>query len=160
VSGPVTAATLATALACALVGGVFFAFSSFVMPALGRLRPEEGIVAMQSINRVAVTPAFMAAFLGTALACVAMAGWAVISWGEDAAPWVVAGSALYLIGSIGLTAAYHVPRNDALEAVDPGDDDAPSRWARYLAEWTRWNHVRTAASVAGAAAFVVAAQAG
>ena len=159
-SGPVTAAALATALACALVGGAFFAFSALVMPALGRLRPQEGIVAMQSINRVALTPAFMAAFLGTAVACVAMAGWAVVSWGEDAAPWVVAGAALYLIGVIGLTGAYHVPRNDALEAVDPGDADSASRWARYLAEWTRWNHVRAAAALAGAAAFVVAAQAG
>ena len=29
--------TLVAALGCALVGGVFFAFSSFVMKALGRL---------------------------------------------------------------------------------------------------------------------------
>jgi hypothetical protein len=40
--------------------GVFFAFSSFVMKALARLQPAQGTVAMQSINLMAVTPAFMA----------------------------------------------------------------------------------------------------
>jgi len=160
VSGAVTAAAVATGLACALVGGVFFAFSSFVMPALGRLPVSQGIAAMQSINRAAITPAFMAVLFGTALACAAMAAWAVASWGEDAAVWVVAGSALYLIGTIGLTIAYHVPRNEALATVAPADPDAASRWARYLAEWTAWNHVRGAAALAAGAALVVAAQVG
>ena len=58
------AATLVTALGCGLVAGVFFAFSSFVMPALRRLTPERGIAAMQSINELAVTPAFMTALSG------------------------------------------------------------------------------------------------
>jgi hypothetical protein len=49
-----------TALGCGLNAGVFFAFSSFVMKALARLQPAQGIVAMQSINLMAVTPAFMA----------------------------------------------------------------------------------------------------
>jgi SulP family sulfate permease len=53
----------ATALGCGIVGGVFFAFSSFVMTALGRLPAAEGMAAMRSINRVAVTPPFMAALL-------------------------------------------------------------------------------------------------
>jgi uncharacterized membrane protein len=35
--GLLFAATLVTALGCGLVAGVFFAFSSFVMPALARL---------------------------------------------------------------------------------------------------------------------------
>lgn len=38
--------TVIAALASALMGGVFFAFSSFVMPALGRIPPAEGIRAM------------------------------------------------------------------------------------------------------------------
>jgi uncharacterized membrane protein len=32
------------------VGGIFFAFSAFVMKALDRLPPAQGIAAMQSIN--------------------------------------------------------------------------------------------------------------
>ena len=33
-----------------LVAGIFFAFSTFIMRALGRLRPAEGVAAMQAIN--------------------------------------------------------------------------------------------------------------
>jgi uncharacterized membrane protein len=29
-------------------------------------------------------------------------------------------------------------------------------WKRYLTEWTAWNHLRTAASLAAAAAFILA----
>ena len=78
-SGILYAATLANALGCGLVAGVFFAFSSFVMAALRRLQPEEGIAAMQSINIVVVTPVFMTALFGTAVASLALAVWAVNS---------------------------------------------------------------------------------
>jgi len=42
--------TFGLALASAVMGGVFFTFSTFVMSALGKLRPAEGIRAMQRIN--------------------------------------------------------------------------------------------------------------
>ena len=64
------ALTLFAALGCGLVGGVFFAFSTFVMKALSRLPPGEGLAAMQSINVAALNRWFMAAFFGTAGACV------------------------------------------------------------------------------------------
>ena len=57
-------------LGSALVGGVFFAFSSFVMKALARMPSSEGIAAMQSINVVVINPAFLGAFIGTALLSV------------------------------------------------------------------------------------------
>ena len=41
-SGALTALTVVTTLGCALVGGVFFAFSTFVMKGLGRLTPSQG----------------------------------------------------------------------------------------------------------------------
>ncbi|MCD6054620.1 MAG: putative integral rane protein [Rubrobacteraceae bacterium] len=44
-------ATLASALGCGLVAGVFFAFSTFVMAALRRLKPEEGIAASPNMPR-------------------------------------------------------------------------------------------------------------
>jgi uncharacterized membrane protein len=44
---------LLTALGCGLIAGVFFAFSVFVMSALARLQPAQGIAAMQSINIMA-----------------------------------------------------------------------------------------------------------
>jgi uncharacterized membrane protein len=69
---------------------------------------------------------------------------------------VLAGSVVYLVGAIGLTIAYHVPRNEALAAAEPQRSDAARQWARYLTEWTKWNHVRAAAALAAAAAFTVA----
>src|SRR5215208_1714033 len=62
------AKTPTTALGCGLVAGVFFAFSTLVMPALKRLPPAHGIAAMQSINKLAVTAAFMTTPFGTAVA--------------------------------------------------------------------------------------------
>jgi uncharacterized membrane protein len=150
------AATFATALGCGLVAGVFFAFSTFVMGALAGLPADQGIVAMQRINRTAVTPAFMAALLGTAAACAALVVAGALTWDEASAPWLLAGGALYLVGSVGLTIAYHVPRNDALAATDPRGPDAPGRWARYVTGWTAWNHVRAAAALAATAALIVA----
>lgn len=41
--GLLFALKLVSALGCGLIAGVFFAFSSFVMKALGRLAPAEGM---------------------------------------------------------------------------------------------------------------------
>jgi uncharacterized membrane protein len=150
--GILFALTLGTALGCGLSAGALFAFSSFVIGALARLPAAQGIAAMQSINVVAVTPAFMTALFGTAVACVALAVWALVDWHDSFSPYLLAGAALYLIGTIGLTMTYHVPRNNALASVEPSTPEAASVWTRYLAEWTRWNHVRVAAALAAAAA--------
>ncbi len=136
--------TIATAVACATVGGVFFAFSSFVMAALRRLPAAQGIAAMQSINVLAVTPVFMTALFGTAALCVALAI-------AEPSGLVLAGAATYVLGVPGVTMAYNVPRNNALERLDPHAPDAPAAWERYAREWTAANHVRTVAGIAAAA---------
>jgi uncharacterized membrane protein len=156
VSGVLYAATLLSALGCGLVAGVFFAFSSFVMPALKRLEPAHGIAAMQSINGLAVAPAFMAALLGTAVACLGLAVWAAIFWGERPAALVLAGGGLYLVGTIGVTIARNVPLNDKLASLHPQAADAEGYWRRYLSGWTAWNHVRAAAALAAAAVLTIA----
>ena len=152
----IIAATLITAIGCGLVGGVFFGFSTFVMQGLARLPPAQGIAAMQSINVTAVTPPFMAALFGTALACVALAVAALVRWGESDAVYQLVGSLLYLVGCVGVTIACNVPRNDALAAVDAASADGAARWARYVPEWTAWNSVRTVASLAAAASLTIA----
>jgi uncharacterized membrane protein len=154
------ALTAVTALGSGLNAGVFFAFSSFVMKALARLQPAQGIAAMQSINLMAVTPAFMTALFGTATACVALGVWALVDWDASFGPWLLAGSAAYLLGTIGLTVAYHVPRNNALAALRPQGAEAAGRWTRYAAEWTRGNHLRAAASLAAAVSFTLALRMG
>ena len=148
--------TLVTALGCGLSAGALFAFSSFVMKALARLPVAQGIAAMNSINVVAVTPVFMTALFGTAVAGVALAVWALVDWHDSFSPYLLAGAAFYLIGTAGLTMAYHVPRNNALAAVEPTNPDAEALWRRYVADWTRWNHVRVAAGLLAAAALTEA----
>lgn len=155
-SDSLVALTLVTALGCGVNAGVFFAFSSFVMRALGRLEPARGLAAMQSINVLAVTPAFMTALFATGAACLALAVWALVDWDGSVGPYLLVGSGLYLVGVVVLTIAYHVPRNDALARLDPESPGAAGGWARYRGEWTRWNHVRAAAPLAAAAAFIIA----
>jgi uncharacterized membrane protein len=74
--------TVLAALGSGVVAGVFFAFSAFVMTALGRLPPEHGIAAMQSINVAVINPWFFAAFFATAALCVVLAAASLFRWGE------------------------------------------------------------------------------
>jgi uncharacterized membrane protein len=116
--------TLVTAVACALVAGFFFAFSTTVMRSLARLPAEQGIAAMQSINVVVINPLVMTALFGTALACVVLEVAAFVEWGEAYSVYLLLGGLLYIAGVVVLTMAYHVPRNDALDTVDPNGSDA------------------------------------
>ena len=154
------ALTLLGALGCGMMAGVFFAFSAFVMKALARLPTEQGVAVMQAINVAAVTPAFMAALFGTAVACGALVVFALFAWDEPFAPYLLVGGALYLVGTILLTIVYHVPRNEALATVDPHSADAEGHWTRYLSGWTVWNHVRAAAALAAAATLTIALHVG
>ena len=58
-------------LGAALIGGVFFAFSSFVMKALSRVPSAESIAAIQPINVVVINPSFLGSFIGTAMLSLA-----------------------------------------------------------------------------------------
>ena len=148
--------TVAAALGCGLMAGLFFMASVAIMPGLDRLPPAQSIAAMQSINVVILNPLFGLAFGGTAALCVALAIAAGVQLDEPDAPYVLAGSLLYLAGCILLTVGYHVPRNEALAGLDPADPDARSAWDRYHREWTPWNHVRTVTCLAAAALLTVA----
>ena len=139
---------LLAVLGCGLVAGVFFAFSTFVMPALARLEQTQGIVAMQSINIKAINPLFMMALFGTALICLMMAVYSLLNW-QQANILLLIGSLLYLLGTVGVTIACNVPLNNALAIAKVEDLASTKLWAEYLSNWTFWNHIRTiAASIA------------
>ena len=144
---------LVSALGCGLVAGVFFAFSTFVMQALGQRPPAEGIAAMQSINVTVIDPWFMTVFLGTAVACLLLAVAILLKWSPIIPTALLIASLLYLVGSFGVTILFNVPLNDALAVVKPASSEGASLWAKYLTAWTFWNHVRTIASLAAAALF-------
>lgn len=145
-----------TAIGAALVSGIFYAFSTFVMRALGRLAPREGIAAMQSINVVVINPLFFLAFFGTGMLCVVTIAASLLPGAEVSIAPAVIGGALYIFGCIGVTMVGNVPLNERLAKVSPDDAEADSLWRLYLARWTLWNHARTAASLAAAAFLVIA----
>lgn len=147
---------LFSALGCGLIAGVFFAFSTFVMRALARRPPAEGMAAMQAINVAVINPLFLGVFLGTALACVALMISAIVRWHEPGAIYWLVGGALYLFGTFFVTMAFNVPLNNALASLAPTAPEAASRWADYVARWTVWNHVRTAAALVAAAVLTIA----
>ncbi|MBW4655978.1 MAG: DUF1772 domain-containing protein [Kaiparowitsia implicata GSE-PSE-MK54-09C] len=147
---------LCTALGCGLVAGVFFAFSTFVMKALGQQPPAQGIAAMQSINLTVINPWFMGVLFGTAGACLVWAIAAGVNSQQPGARWMLLGSLLYLLGSIGVTLAFNVPLNDALATVTPDSPAGVTLWAKYLTHWTLWNHVRTIAALGAATLLTLA----
>jgi uncharacterized membrane protein len=151
---------LASALGSGLAAGVFFAFSTFVMPALGRLPADQATAAMQQINIKAINPWFMSTLFGTAVISVVAIIVALADIGDDYAPYLLAGGALYVVGTIGVTMAFNVPRNNALAQLDPAGSEAATYWPRYLAEWTRWNHVRTVAPLVAAGLEIAAVYVG
>ena len=148
--------TFTAAISSALVAGVFFAFSNFVMAGLGRIKPDEGIAAMNSINITVINPLFMLALFGTGLLCLVLAASAFTSWELIGGKLTLIGSTIYLIGCVGVTMFFNVPLNNALAAVPLGTPEATSLWSRYLSDWTTWNHVRTVASLLSAVLFTAA----
>jgi uncharacterized membrane protein len=145
----------AAAIGSGLVGGVLFAFSSFVMPALRRIPPAYGIAAMQSINRQAPTFAFMALFGGTAVISAGVGLLAAFQRDQPGAGWSGAGTVSY-IAALVITGGFHIPRNDRLASLDAATPEASRYWSTYLTEWTAGNHIRTAFCVIAAASFTMA----
>ena len=148
--------TLASAVGSGLIAGVFFAFSNFVMGALGKLPPAHGAAAMQSINVVVLNGLFLSILMCTALGGLALAGLGAMRLGQPAGWLLMAGGLSYALGCVGVTMAFNVPLNDALKAVDPAGADGAALWARYLKDWTWWNGVRTLFAAAGMVLLVFA----
>jgi uncharacterized membrane protein len=147
--------TFLAALGCGLVGGIFFAFSNFVMRSLGPIPAERGVSAMQSINVVVLNPVFLTIIVGTAAACLLLATWSLLSWQNPNAVFRLAGSALYLVGNLWVTRARNIPLNDALARIDVTAAGAADAWNSYVRDWTRWNHVRTITALGAAASLTV-----
>ena len=92
--------TFASALGSGLVAGIFFAFSTFIMRALGRLPAVQGIAAMQSVNVMVINRWFFAAFFGTAACCLVLAICCFFWWHKPGAIYLLIGSLIYLVGTI------------------------------------------------------------
>lgn len=139
-------------LAYALVGGVFLAFSDFIMRALALTSGRGGVAAMQAINREVFRWIFMTGFLGLAAVSLALIVYAVQGPSGSAATLVGSAGLVYLVGCFGVTIVFNVPMNEELAAMDPSKNDTLAYWANtYLPRWTFWNTVRTIACCLSAA---------
>jgi uncharacterized membrane protein len=130
-----------SALGAGLIAGLFFAFSTFIMTALGRSGQVHGIVAMNSINTTILRSLFMPLFYGTTLTSIALAVIALSRWEGGRSMALLVGAIVYVLGMFVCTIIFNVPLNNALAAVDPASSEGATVWARYLSEWTSWNHV-------------------
>jgi uncharacterized membrane protein len=143
------------ALGCALLGGVYFAFSAFIMTALKDIGAP-GVAAMNSINRVILRSWFMPLFLGTTLASAALVVVGAMDLHEPRAPYLVIGGVVYVLGMFLVTLVCNVPLNNALANVTQESRTGMAIWNDYLRRWTLWNHLRTVSSLGAAALFVCA----
>jgi uncharacterized membrane protein len=136
--------SIVVALGASLIGGTFFGFSNFIMPAIGRQPPANAIAVMNAINVTVLNAGFLGAFMGTAVLGAVLILAVLVAGGSL---WAAAGALLYIIGTFGVTMAINVPMNNRLAKLDgnrPGDAE---HWAGYLKEWTRWNSIRSGAAM-------------
>jgi uncharacterized membrane protein len=141
----------AAIIGIALMAGVYFTFSVFIMKSLEALPHEVAIASMNSINKVILKSGFMPLFFGSSFLS------AILIFLVDAGPsgyWVITGSAVYLLGMLVCTITFNVPLNNQLR-------DAPSNqqlkmWQHYLIHWTRWNHLRAISSLLAFVFYVIA----
>ena len=144
----------AAAISCGLMAGIYFAFSAFVMKSLGKIPAVSAIVAMQSINKVIVSSAFLPLFVGSTLISLVLVCQALLDQTMKSAQYAATGGAVYLIGMTVCTMVFNVPLNNRLVALDPNTREAAIFWHKYLHQWTRWNLVRTVASTAATLLFI------
>lgn len=151
----VTAATFVAALGSGLLAGLYFAYSNSAIPALNRLPVPQAVAALQHVNTVILNPLFLGLFAGVAVLSLLLVLAAFLGWTPHPR-WIIAGSALYLIGHIAVTIAIHVPMNIALEAAAPDSAQAAQLWTTIIDRWQFWNHIRAIACTGAMAAFILA----
>ena len=137
------------ALSTALMAGLFYSYSCSVNPGLGKLGDKEYLMAMQSINRAILNPAFFSAFLG-ALILLPLAAYLNYNI-QSARFWLLCIAAvIYTIGLFGVTMFGNVPLNEVLDKFSINTSSIEEIHAmRKLFEgpWNNYHFIRTLAVV-------------
>ncbi|SDL46111.1 Uncharacterized membrane protein [Glycomyces sambucus] len=148
---------LASALVInALMAGLYFGFSTSVMPGLARTDPRSYVTAMQRIDESIENPRFLAAFTGALVLPIVAVFLHFGSDGGGRLPWIVLGAVLYG-ATVVITGAVNLPLNRRLRTAGAvTDQNAPAIRAAYHDRWTRFNTARTALCTAAVIALTVA----
>ncbi len=145
------------ALWSAVIGGVFSAFSEFVMSGLLRTAPAGGIEAMQHINRTVIKTQFVAGILSIALFSVLFALYSTTIFEGAALVTLILAPIVYLPTVFFMTIFGNVPMNNKLERLNYKTFEAETYWIDYGRDWTRLNHIRTLGSILTAGLYIIAA---
>jgi uncharacterized membrane protein len=145
--------TIVAAVGSGVMAGLYFTFSTFIMPGLRRLPADRGIAAMQMFNRSAPAPFVLVGVLLTGGACGVTAIAALADLGDAWANWRLAGAVLYA-ATLLITFGYHIPRNNTLDRLDAGTPAPAQFWQSFVPAWSAGNHLRFALAAAASAALV------
>lgn len=149
--------SLFLALWSAVVGGVFSAFSEFIMSGLLRAEPRAGIQAMQQINKTVIRTQFVAGIMLIPVLSIAFAVYGVSAIEGPALLALILAPAVYVPSVFLMTLFGNVPMNRRLDSFDPSSPEAAAYWQVYGRRWTRLNHYRTLGSVLTAGLYLLAA---
>ena len=136
----------AAVIAMGLFAGLFYTFSTAVMPGLSAAEDRTLVDAMQ---RMIDNPVFPLTFVAAgALATVALLQ-ARRSGAAEAAGWIVAALALYTV-TAAITFAIHLPLNEELKQAGglDGIENLAAVRDDFVTPWVAWDIVRTLASTA------------
>ncbi|MFD9615408.1 DUF1772 domain-containing protein [Streptomyces sp. NPDC059083] len=138
-----TAALVAATLTTGLIAGVFYAYATSVMTALGQSDDRTFIDVMQKINVVIINPWFMLGFMGTVGFTVLAAALHLGKDNRTTLIWIGVALALNVIAFF-VTSGLNVPLNNQLaNAGDVGQiPDLAAVRSQFESSWVTWNIVR------------------
>ncbi|OAO03526.1 DUF1772 domain-containing protein [Parasphingorhabdus sp.] len=148
---------LVLGLWCAFEGGVFKAFSEFVMKGLLNAKPASGIESMQQINKSVIRTEFVAALFAITIFSIAFAIYGMFALDGTASLIINAAALVYLCSVFLMTLFGNVPMNNRLESLDLTAPESIEYWKYYGRAWTRLNHVRSFGSIMAAGLYIIAA---
>lgn len=141
----------AALLTSGLMAGLYFAFSTSVLPGMGRRDDNTFVDSMRAMNSAILNPLFLLTFMGPLpLGLVAVA----TRFGDDhrnELAWATTGLVLY-VATLVITGVVNVPLNNRLESTEPPE----AARALFEQRWVRWNAVRAVLCTAALAAFALA----
>ena len=125
------------------IGGVYFAFSFFVMQSLKKTSAPHAIRTMNTINLVILKSPFMILFFFSSFIAFILLWENLILY--KLMSYEGFASLIFLLGMFICTATKNVPLNNKLADFDFNDSNynPEIEWNDYYTNWIKWNHVRT-----------------
>ena len=146
-----------TAIGCGQISGFFLTFSDFLMRALKMSEVSAGIEVMQIINVEVWKSVTIVLLWGFVAITAGLGGYAYFNLPGPSQPYILFGSASYIIGVLGISYLFNIPLNDRLAALDFNSPAAATYWREtYLPRWTFWNYLRAIAAGTTAICFLIA----